>query len=326
VETHVIYQWWRDDLSIKPYHDLTSPVIPAIAVLRAQNPTIPITVLDVSQKERPFRDWGGFPELLNFKVVKWTPVLNQSLPRACRLSSRVWDVWAFAKTVPEHHILFNDSDIFWLKDPLPFDEEKDGRLDEFYCSSNTGVWYFDRRSQRVAQLFDRWKAVISHALIDDNFHNDVMDKFASSEVCPFQDEVAFNYLTFYYPEIYHPVSVWENFTVNSLRVAKNVEKVKNVHALGSTLGKYKGRLCLILKELKGAMERVLTPVQIEMIFGCISYDWPVSVEDVKLLSAEGLASMVEFTGNPGLYISKETKLFSFENIGQKRRRTRQKKK
>jgi hypothetical protein len=295
----VVYHWWCDNPNVAPYQDLCSPVVLSIAVLRAHNRTIPITVLDLSQRDE--REWGCFPELLNFEVVKWTPLLDLNLYKSSRLCSRVWDVWDYAHRIPENNILFTDSDIFWLKNPFPLNEQdKCGCLSKFYCSSNTGVWYFDKTSQISEEVIRVWKFIISRVLIRDmDFYTELCVKVTSLLEQNFQDEIAFGYLIVQHPELYNPVGSEENFAIYRLMNKKDLENLDNVkclHALGAVLGCRKGRICLVLRELKDAIEKVLNKDQIEMIFGNANCDVH-DMKEIKNLTRQELKQLLEFTGN-----------------------------
>ena len=58
--------------------------------------------------------------------------------------SRFWDVWAFANLIPEEVVIYADSDILWVKDPLPL--SNDPVLN--FCGEirGDGFFYFRARS------------------------------------------------------------------------------------------------------------------------------------------------------------------------------------
>lgn len=301
--THLIYHWWNDDSEVKPYQDLANPIILSIATLRANNRSMPITVLDLSRCNRKKEDWGNYPSHLNFEVVQWQPLLDQSLPKSSRLCSRVWDVWAYSQKVKESHILFTDCDIFWLSNPLPLNKDKNGRLDSFYCSSNTGVWYFDRRSEVVKETFRLWKSIIAHVLIGDkDFYQDLVEKVPSGSHV-FQDEVAFGYFLLQHPELYRPIDVYENFVIDRLRYTEyDVSKIKCLHLLSATVGQHRGRACMFLRELRDSIERVLSPQQISEVFGSMKVKDTLSISQIKTMTTEELRAFLVFTGNTSVHI------------------------
>lgn len=301
-QIRLLYHWWNDDLSVKPHKDLANPIVLSIATVRAHNWSIPITVIDVSSEERK-EDWKEYSSILNFDVVHWKPLLDQNLHKSSRLCSRVWDIWSYSQLVKEGNILFTDCDIFWIKNPLPLSKANNERLDDFYCSSNTGVWYFDKRSERVKKTIQLWKSIISNVLIGDKDFYDDLSEIVPSAKQFFQDEVAFGYLILKYPELYSPVDMYENFIVDRLRYTEyDFSKIKAIHMLSATLGQMRGRVCLILSELKRSLEKIFSKEQIDDIFNGVNSETEYSVDDVKSISSKELRDFVSFTGNSGCHI------------------------
>jgi hypothetical protein len=290
----VVYHWWGDNPQVKPYQNMASPIIPSIAVLRAHNRSIPITVLDLSCDPQ---EWGCFPELLNFKLVRWTPRLDLRLHKSSKLCSRVWDVWEYAKQIKQRNILFTDADIFWLRNPLPLVlQEPDGEIQKFYCSSNTGVWYFDKTSEISDEVIRLWKFIISRVLIGDkDFFDELSVIVPTALERPFQDEVAFGYLLCQHPELYHPVPQEENYMIYRLMNDEPLDNVRCLHGLGAVLGSGRGLICLALKELRDAVERVLSAKQMKMVFGDIVCDQVYEIDEVKTISHQKLKELLEFT-------------------------------
>jgi hypothetical protein len=306
----IIYHWWNDDVSVKPHTDITNPVILAITTLRAHNKNIPVYILDVSKS--PKHDWEDYPEKLNFEVIPWLPLMNKE--HSCsRLCSRVWDIWHFAKTIKQHKIIFTDSDVFWLNNPLPLMNEIEGRIDYFNCASNTGVWYFDRRSELARKTINTWKSIIMLALMDEDFLKQIQSKVPTARGGLFQDEIAFGYLILEYPELYRPVHIYENFVIDGLRHSHHhFEKIKCLHALKATLGEKRGNTCLFLKELHDAIKSVLTEGQIEGIFGKAK-SATVSIHDIHKMSRDQLLAFLAFTGNSQAYVPEKYNRESYMN-------------
>lgn len=149
---HVIYHFWSFDSNFDFFKDCNNPIILSIATWRLYNKDIPITVLDVSNESVSI-DWDYFSNLLNFNVIKCRPFIDN------RFISRTWDIWECANKVPEENIIFNDADIFWLKDPFPLEKQKTNGclLEGLHCGGNTGVFYFNKKSQLTRVLFELWK-------------------------------------------------------------------------------------------------------------------------------------------------------------------------
>lgn len=291
----VIYHWWCDNPKIKPYQDMANPVVPSIVVLRSHNKTIPITVLDLSNNPQ---DWGCYPDLLNFTVVRWTPKLDLRLYKSSKLCSRVWDIWEYVKQIGQNNILFTDSDIFWLKNPLPLNkQESDGRILKFYCSSNTGVWYFDKTSQISDDVIREWKFVISRVLIGDNdFFDELITEVPSATERHFQDEVAFGYLIKKHPNLYNPIDCEENYTIYRLMNKERLQDIKCLHGLSAVLGSKRGLICLALKELKDAVQSVLTEKHINVVFSGAVFNDVYEIEKINSISHSKLKVIMEFTG------------------------------
>lgn len=297
-KTRVIYHYWNDKPVCKPYKDMANPIVPSIAALRSVNSAVPITVLDVSKKSKNKPNWGDFPSLLNFEVVPWRPMLNQDLPNSSRLCSRVWDVWGYSQLVKENKILFNDADIFWIRNPFPLAFENDGMLRKFYCSNNTGVWYFDSQSSAAKEVVDIWKSIIARGIIGDKeFNDELVEMFPHSTW--FQDEVAFNYLTKKHPRLLNPVDKFENFWIMRLRQDKSIKvhEIKCLHMLACMFGAERGKSCLVIKELRDAVSKVLTPAQMEMVFGDFVRTTVYTLEKLKSLSHKDWLAFLTSAGN-----------------------------
>lgn len=287
----VVYHWWCDNPEIKPYQDMNNPVVPSIVTLRSHNKNIPISVLDLSCDPQ---DWGCFPELLNFQVVRWTPRLDLSLHKSSRLCSRVWDVSEYVNQIKNNEIIFTDSDIFWLKNPLPLTKS----TEKFNCSSNTGVWYFNKNSAIAKEVFRTWKFIISRILIGDKeFFDEMCMKVYTAIDTPFQDEVAFGYLITQYPHLYSPVAFNENYMI--YRLMNNdplLESVKCLHGLGAVLGSKRGLICLVLKELRDSIKKVLSEEQVNVVFSGETCNDVYSIYDIHALSHKRLKEIMNFTG------------------------------
>jgi hypothetical protein len=169
----VIYHYWKDNRDATPcYQDLANPVVVSIATLRFHHPTVPVYVIDIS--DRP-GDWGPFPNILRFKVIRQAPSLplyykgthdhrDQSLNisyNTFKYCSSTFDVTGLADTITQDTILFSDSDIFYLKhlNPLP--------KDRFCCRSGfVGYYYYNKTVLKVRKFIELWKACIIKGITD----------------------------------------------------------------------------------------------------------------------------------------------------------------
>jgi len=208
-------------------------------------------------------------------------------------------VLEYAKQISNTNILFTDADIFWLKNPLPLvHQEPDGKLLKFYCSSNTGVWYFDKTSEIVDEVFRKWKFIISRVLINDSeFFNELSAIVPTALERSFQDEVAFGYLICRYPELYNPVVSEENYMIYRLMNDGPLDNVKCLHALGAVLGSTRGLICLVLKELKESIQSVLNDDQIRDVFSGVTSNHLYGIDEIKSISDYELKKLLEFTGS-----------------------------
>jgi hypothetical protein len=247
--THVIYHWWCDDPKTQPHQNINYPIILAIASLRFYNKHVEISVLDLSFCDRPKEDWGIFPELFNFKVVKWSPILDLSLPKSSRFCSRVWDIWEYSQTLDQRNILFSDCDVFWFQDPIPFSNQVDGKIENLNCNHNTGLFYFDKKCKKAKDSFDLWKSIISRVLIGDEKHLKEIYEIRSGTRNCFNDEFAFNYLMVRFPEFYKKIGTTEHCFLGSFYQYKNIDKIKNIHFYNASIGQKRGLVFLIIKEL-----------------------------------------------------------------------------
>lgn len=295
-EYALVYHWWNNTPNVKPYQDLSNPVILAIATARAYNPKITIYVIDISFIERPLEDWGDFPKTLSFTIIPRKILMNCGLPNCNPLCSRVWDVWdACQKDIPKNNILFTDADVFWLKDMFPLEMSNQGKLNYFHChKNNTGVWYFDKRSPFVKEVFCIWKGIMALAMVDNAFHEEIKTLLPSAREGFFQEEIAFSYLLLTYPRYYHSLSIRENFLVYELRhrTPEELSRVKCLHCLRSVMGNQRGRACYYLKELSDAIHSTLTSEQMKLIFDDFKPTKVCSIYDIQKMSIDQL---IEFT-------------------------------
>ena len=123
----IVYHWWakttsgahsKFEDSPKAYNNLRVPIIPSIAILRSKNNYLPIYVLDCS--DRPV-DWVIFQKTLNFKVIPWIPYLQKYKNKnGWKYLSKNWRCLQLLGTnTRREEIIYNDSDVFWIKDVLP---------------------------------------------------------------------------------------------------------------------------------------------------------------------------------------------------------------
>lgn len=234
---HVIYHYWNNKFR-SPIDDENNPVILSIITWRLYNKDVKISVLDCSLESNY---WGDFPDLLNFQVINYKPFLHKG-NRKNLLANRIWDIQDYADSVDEKYILFNDADVFWLKNPFPlFGQIQDGLKSGIHCNGNTGIFYFDKTSKTTQSAFGFWKQKTFDALNKEKkICRWINQKSAASFV---YDEIILLYIFEvcggYLNGLWHNIPDIENFcigdlnarTVNWNKVKKN-KSLKNVHLMG----------------------------------------------------------------------------------------------
>ena len=301
----LIYHWWNDSDSSPAYSDMKNPIIPSIATVRAHNSEIDIFVLDVSETKN--NNWGEYPEILNFQVIS-TESKSFSYNRWNKLCSRVWDVFEFANKSLFNKFIFHDSDIFWIKNIFPLENEENNFLEGFNCSSNTGVWYWDKRSAKAQITFDTWKSMILLGCADEDFLESIKKYNEQAKRGIYQDEIVFGHLIISHRSLYCPIPDAENFTIDNLRFNHgDLSKNKCLHGLGATLGYNRGLVCLLIKELWHPICRVLDEKQRKEVFGHIIPNKCFSMHEIKDIEKNELIEFLKFTGNENAFIANKTK-------------------
>ena len=284
-----IYHWWAEkpedghgNEDGPPYTNLRTPIVPSIATLRAQNKDIPIYVLDGTNFDV---DWGEFPEVLNFKVVKFEQTLKEYSHRpGWRHLSRIFDLQTFHKEIPEDIIVYGDSDVFWFNDPLPLMSNPD----KFCCDCyNTGYFYYNENSEAVKHFFEVFNNNVMKSLNNEDFREEVWSCRNQRYWYFVLDEAIIEYLAFYPWEQGHlkreevdfldvGMDLREHVTVRELQRV-NVHEIKMIHSNGlivkNELAKNSGEkehcrglICLLFKEFYQSLKKVLTEDQINKIY------------------------------------------------------------
>ena len=284
-----IYHWWAEkpedghgNEDGPPYTNLRTPIVPSIATLRAQNKDIPIYVLDGTNFDV---DWGEFPEVLNFKVVKFEQTLKEYSHRpGWRHLSRIFDLQTFHKEIPEDIIVYSDSDVFWFDDPLPLMSDP---VKFCFNGYNSGFFYYDKKSNLVKQFFEEFNDCTMKALNDEVFREEVWSCRDQRHWYFVLDEAILEYLAFYPWEQGHlkreevdfldvGMDLREHVTARELQRV-NIHEMKMFHTNGLMVqNKFpknsgeeehaRGLVCLLFKELYQSLKEVLTEDQISKIY------------------------------------------------------------
>jgi hypothetical protein len=275
---HVIYHWWNDNINIKPYEDLRNPVVLSIATLRSFHKKIPITILDVSDFERPKEDWVEFQKALNFQVVKTKTSIDTSSPRYWKVCSKVSDISKNIQFLKEDNIIFVDSDIFFVKPILPLSYE-DHLVDKFCCLPyNTGFFYFNHKLEKNQKVLEIWNETIVEALKNENFYEELHKVIPYYPSKSLHDEICMHYL-FKQKKINNikKLDFDESFIFSQEHIFlanygkfDNFElifkKIKFIHAITAFNGNKRGILCLLIKEINDLINKSLNKRLIKKIF------------------------------------------------------------
>jgi hypothetical protein len=232
--------------------DLTNPIVFSIASFRKYEPHANIYVHSNS-----YHEWGKYPDLLNFKVIEREPKkLDYSeaneFPGRTNYSSitlsQVFDVHDLATEVKESKILYSDSDVFWIKKPFPLMYEE--HMDKMcMCSSNTGLYYFNKESKATQGFYKMWKGLILNACEDISLREKLK---CNNEHRLFTDESAARHLQSVQnlTEYKKVITNHENFFlhVKSLEKFKQ-EEIKAIHLQFGKWGPQRGAACQAFADL-----------------------------------------------------------------------------
>jgi hypothetical protein len=272
VNDALVLHWWCNNPSIKPPFDPFNPVVLTVACVRANNPRIPIYVVDVSDCDRPDSDWDYFPYKLDFKVIRKNSFLREwqnkfSNLYDLKLFSRVWDVELSMRSIPQDRVIYMDTDIFCLHPLLPMSGAD--HIEHFYASYNNGVWIYDKRSANCKYVFDAWKGMLCRALHDDDFRREIFLSNHNYGTFTMQDEIVYRTLCQRMQNHIRPVSMYENFLFYWLftESPETVKDIKGLHCLSFIAGRNRHNLFLVIRELWDTINRVLSWHDLERIFG-----------------------------------------------------------
>lgn len=266
----VVYHWWSEEQPA--YSDMAHPVVLSIATLRAVNKDIPIIVLDCSSQSE--NEWGHFPKLLNFHVIKHELFLkkNYSHIKGYELLSRLFDLRR--NIYCQGSIIYCDSDVFWLRDPLPLlcDHNK-------FCFDgyNSGFMYYNSASQQVQSMFDVFEAYTIAAINDNQFRQRIKSHANYDSWPHIWDEIIMSYMIENgHRDLFNIIPREEHVVARTLSSA-NKNAVKMFHCNGMMMRnpiapRYSQKLhsrgiaCLLFKEFYRNMCETLDESDIEMIF------------------------------------------------------------
>lgn len=264
----VVYHWWARLEENPVCSNLSHPIILSIATLRSVNKNINVIVYDCSEHEN---DWKDYKEKLNFSVIKCSFYLktHYSHIKGYELLSRIFDI----RRMQNGQIIYCDSDIFWLKDPLPLicDIKK-------FCfdNYNSGFFYCDLSSDHVKKMLDIFEAYTITALNNKEFCSK-LKLMTEYQNWPYVwDEIVLTYMLQDVPELFEIIPVEEHMFARSIFEA-NKNEAKLLHCNGMMISnpnakiKYekehsRGLVCLMFEEFYSNIKKVLSEDQLIEIY------------------------------------------------------------
>lgn len=274
MDVAVVYHWWTNQ-PVRTYNNLSTPIVCSIATLRGVNANIPIYVMDLTDLPH---DWGNFPELLNFKVLPTEPSFRRykDKVKGWRHLSRIHDlVHQMPKFAPKaDRIIYCDSDIFWIQDPLPLHctEPK-------FCFDgwNSGFFYYS--PSNIDEFFDVYDSYTRAAIHSPQFTEILKSKLGYKDLwMGVWDEMTLSYMSHvnkdlisFIPKVEHSTSgdIVSNYV--DLKILKmfhsNNTMVKNdVPKIPEEKDHSRGLLCLLIEEFYRNMTKSLSNEDIRKIF------------------------------------------------------------
>lgn len=273
---HACYHFFSYPGEPPVYRNLRTPIVLSIATLRAVS-DIPIMVYDISAGEN---DWGHFPDKLNFKVFKVEPRLEQykELVDGWQYLSRINDLsFHIDKSgLNCDTIMYSDSDVFWLKNPLPFDKNPEKFV---FNGWNTGFFYYDRYSTNNEKWHDIYNAYTKAAIYSRDVRN-VMKKFVGYDGWyGVWDEMILTYMAHEHASLFNLTTVNEHSTTRTLQYA-NPDTLKMYHCNGTMVANpltgakhCRGLMALRVEEFRENLFRVLSHKDADMIFSREEQDY-----------------------------------------------------
>lgn len=265
----VYYHWWAEECDRPKYSMLRAPLVLSIATLRAVNPDIRIVVLDGSEFDGE-EDWLHFPDKLNFEVQQIEFYLKRHKERVAgwKHLSRFFDLRRHASG----DIIYCDSDVFWLKNPLPVL----GNWNRFNCDGfNTGFFYYD--PTKMEFLYDVFEAYTVSAIFNEEIR-ELMKKHVEYEAWyGVWDEMIITYMKSEHWGEEWKMQLLADEEHCTIRNKHKVASPRMFHCNGTMVSNYypkrdtermhsRGLLCILVKEFYENICKVLDEDDINMIF------------------------------------------------------------
>lgn len=271
----IIYHWWSYK-NVEVIKDLSNPIIFSIATVRHFHKHLPIYVLDVSDGDN---DWGDYPFLLNFFVIKKNSYFKNILGFKTKKISRIWDISNFANEIREENIIFSDCDIFWVNKIFPLlGLNNDPNLDKFHCNKNNGIFYYRKNSHNSKEVYRLWKKTVVDCIESIEFFNSYRKRIGWGQHTYLHDELIIRTVMEDYPDLFVPVDGCENNIIYSNRSCE----IKNIHAIKKFTGDQRGKILGLIKELR----EIIKPLNINFPLKPIPYADIFSTKGIEYFSEE----------------------------------------
>jgi hypothetical protein len=258
----VYYHTFTGKEEVPKCSNLRVPTLLSIATLRAVNPDIAIVVLDGSENmcNNP---WGKYKESLNFQVwgtefhltKRWQHI------RGWQHLSRLFDL---NRRTRRSDIIYCDSDVFWVKDPLPLSCDEEG-----FCFDgfNTGFFYY-KQTELMKQFFEIFEAYTISAMADLKIRERLKAHVGYEAWHDVWDEMIMTFMAHHHKDLINIIPLHEHCTARRM-----TPDAKMFHANGTMVSNRfpqregerehsRGLLCLVIKEFYENICKVLDPADI----------------------------------------------------------------
>jgi len=279
----VVYHWWAGPNEQPAYSNMSHPILLSIATLRSVNPNIPIKVLNISNYPPHYdkstdpwtnSDWMHFQKTLKFDVVPTNFHLEEHYSHIVgyQLLSRLFDI---RKPDLSHEtIIYCDSDVFWLKNPLPLECNS-----EKFCFDgfNSGFFYYNHQSPVVQEMFSVFDSYSITALRNQKFCDIIKEStnynswpyIWDETILRYMNETGMSHMFEIIPDLEHGVlRKIHNLNPDQLKMLHcNGMMIKNPTAKRITERDHsRGLACLLFKEFYDNITKVLTEKDLKLIF------------------------------------------------------------
>lgn len=289
----VYYHWFPEPSDGRqPWRSLRCPIILSIATLRAADPHIPITVLC----DADWLQWGEYPQSLNFEVKHIPFHLKHYEDKAgWKHLSRLFDLNRHATGT----VIYSDSDVFWLKSPLPLAEDS-----VRFCSDgfNTGIFYYNSSSDIVKQFFELFEAYTIGALNCEEIRQLLKTYVGYEEWYYVWDEMTLTYMSRKHSDLFQKIPREEHACARDLKEDIDFWRLKAFHCNGAvvynqtTNDKHcRGLMCVLVKEWWESINKVLDPNEI------FSPEELETYLPMQFSITENASEIISKRGNDGYY-------------------------